>query len=189
MLHAKLTSEPDAVRRFMTRGQDHGPGPSVGLVEVFDFGQLPDGAAYMVMEYLRASRCAPAWQAREALRSASAADHPPDRRRAGRGARARASSTAISSPRTSSMVPDRETPRRARQGARLRHRQGRCRAPTATCADHDRRGPRHADVHVARAVPRHRQRRRQSRRLFARRDAVSDARGAAAVCRPRARAS
>lgn len=53
ILHQDLASNPDAVRRFrreakITTALDH---PNV--VNVFLFGQLPDGSLYLVMEHLR----------------------------------------------------------------------------------------------------------------------------------------
>ncbi len=52
VLHAKLTADPEAVQRFMKEAKTTSMVHHVGLVRVFDFGQLPDGAAYMMMEYL-----------------------------------------------------------------------------------------------------------------------------------------
>jgi serine/threonine-protein kinase len=52
VLHAKLTADTEAVQRFMKEAKTTSLVHHVGLVRVFDFGQLPDGAAYMMMEYL-----------------------------------------------------------------------------------------------------------------------------------------
>jgi serine/threonine protein kinase len=52
VLHAKLTSDEEAVKRFMREAKTTSLVHHVGLVRVFDFGQLPDGAAYMMMEFL-----------------------------------------------------------------------------------------------------------------------------------------
>ncbi len=52
VLHAKLTADAEAVQRFMKEAKTTSLVHHVGLVRVFDFGQLPDGAAYMMMEYL-----------------------------------------------------------------------------------------------------------------------------------------
>jgi serine/threonine-protein kinase len=52
VLHAKLTSDADAVKRFMTEAKTTSLVHHVGLVKVHDFGQLDDGSAYMMMEYL-----------------------------------------------------------------------------------------------------------------------------------------
>ena len=52
VLHTKLTSDPEAVKRFMTEAKTTSLVHHVGLVRVFDFGQLTDGAAYMMMEFL-----------------------------------------------------------------------------------------------------------------------------------------
>lgn len=52
VLHTKLTADPEAVARFMKEAKTTSLVHHVGLVRVFDFGQLPDGAAYMMMEYL-----------------------------------------------------------------------------------------------------------------------------------------
>ena len=52
VLHTKLTSDPEAVKRFMTEAKTTSLVHHVGLVRVYDFGQLDNGAAYMMMEYL-----------------------------------------------------------------------------------------------------------------------------------------
>ena len=51
-LRAHLASDAEAIQRFNAEAT---AATSIGnqhIVETFDFGQLPDGAAYMVMEYL-----------------------------------------------------------------------------------------------------------------------------------------
>ncbi|MFO0578476.1 MAG: serine/threonine-protein kinase [Polyangia bacterium] len=52
VLHHKLTSDPAAVQRFMHEADTTSRVHHVGLVRVFDFGQLDNGAAYMMMEFL-----------------------------------------------------------------------------------------------------------------------------------------
>jgi serine/threonine-protein kinase len=52
VLHAKLTADPASVQRFMHEADTTSRVHHVGLVRVFDFGQLESGAAYMMMEFL-----------------------------------------------------------------------------------------------------------------------------------------
>jgi serine/threonine-protein kinase len=52
VLHPKLTSDESSVQRFMHEARTTSLVHHPGLVKVHDFGQLPDGAAYMMMEYL-----------------------------------------------------------------------------------------------------------------------------------------
>jgi serine/threonine protein kinase len=52
VLHKKLTSDETSVQRFMHEARTTSLVHHPGLVKVHDFGQLPDGAAYMMMEYL-----------------------------------------------------------------------------------------------------------------------------------------
>ncbi|HPH29260.1 MAG TPA: serine/threonine-protein kinase, partial [Pseudomonadota bacterium] len=52
VLHAKLTADPSAVARFMVEAKTTSMVQHVGLVRVFDYGQIADGSAYMMMEFL-----------------------------------------------------------------------------------------------------------------------------------------
>ncbi len=52
VLHPKLTSDASSVQRFMHEARTTSLVHHAGLVKVHDFGQLPDGSAYMMMEYL-----------------------------------------------------------------------------------------------------------------------------------------
>ena len=52
VLHPKLTSDQSSVQRFMHEARTTSLVHHAGLVKVHDFGQLPDGSAYMMMEYL-----------------------------------------------------------------------------------------------------------------------------------------
>lgn len=52
VLHKKLTSDETSVQRFLHEARTTSLVHHPGLVKVHDFGQLPDGAAYMMMEYL-----------------------------------------------------------------------------------------------------------------------------------------
>jgi hypothetical protein len=52
VLHPKLTSDETSVQRFLHEARTTSLVHHPGLVKVHDFGQLPDGAAYMMMEYL-----------------------------------------------------------------------------------------------------------------------------------------
>ncbi len=52
VLHPKLTSDETSVQRFMHEARTTSLVHHPGLVKVHDFGQLADGSAYMMMEYL-----------------------------------------------------------------------------------------------------------------------------------------
>src|SRR5262245_27461500 len=52
VLHARLTADPPALQRFMNEAHTTSVVHHVGLVRVFDYGQLPNGIAYIMMEYL-----------------------------------------------------------------------------------------------------------------------------------------
>ncbi len=52
VMHAKLMADQDSVRRFLNEAKTTSLVHHVGLVRVFDFGQLSDGSAYMMMEFL-----------------------------------------------------------------------------------------------------------------------------------------
>jgi len=52
VMHAKLSMDKDAVQRFMNEARTTSLVHHVGLVRVHDFGQLADGSAYMMMEFL-----------------------------------------------------------------------------------------------------------------------------------------
>lgn len=52
VLHPKLTSDETSVQRFLHEARTTSLVHHPGLVKVHDFGQLPDGSAYMMMEYL-----------------------------------------------------------------------------------------------------------------------------------------
>src|SRR5262249_8441880 len=58
LLRPELSTDPDLVRRFFNeaRAATHIRHP--GIVKIFDFGNLPDGSAYFVMEYLEAESLA-----------------------------------------------------------------------------------------------------------------------------------
>lgn len=52
VMHAKLMADQDSVRRFLNEAKTTSLVHHVGLVRVFDYGQLSDGSAYMMMEFL-----------------------------------------------------------------------------------------------------------------------------------------
>src|ERR1043165_1968046 len=52
VLHASLSSHQDMVTRFFNEARAATAVRNPGIVGVFDFGQLDDGSAYIVMEYL-----------------------------------------------------------------------------------------------------------------------------------------
>jgi serine/threonine-protein kinase len=53
VLSPLLTRDPDALRRFFTEARVLGRLEHPGIVKVFDYGTLPDGTVYMMMEHLR----------------------------------------------------------------------------------------------------------------------------------------
>jgi serine/threonine-protein kinase len=52
VLSSALVSRPDVVRRFVTEARAANIPPHPGVVSIHELGQLDDGAAYIVMEYL-----------------------------------------------------------------------------------------------------------------------------------------
>ncbi len=52
VLHAKYTQEPEIAKRFINEARAVNIVQHSGLVGAYEFGTLPDGAAYIVMEYL-----------------------------------------------------------------------------------------------------------------------------------------
>jgi eukaryotic-like serine/threonine-protein kinase len=52
VLHPSLSSNQDMVTRFFNEARAATAVRNPGIVEVFDFGRLEDGSAYIVMEYL-----------------------------------------------------------------------------------------------------------------------------------------
>jgi tRNA A-37 threonylcarbamoyl transferase component Bud32 len=52
VLHAEIATRGDVLERFEREAQAAGKIGSDHIVEVYDLGELPDGARYMVMEYL-----------------------------------------------------------------------------------------------------------------------------------------
>ncbi|HEY2515311.1 MAG TPA: serine/threonine-protein kinase [Polyangiaceae bacterium] len=52
VLHAEIATRGDVLERFEREAQAAGKIGSEHIVEVYDLGELPDGARYMVMEYL-----------------------------------------------------------------------------------------------------------------------------------------
>ena len=53
VLHARYAHDPDAARRFFNEARAVNLIEHPSLVQVSDFGQLPDGTGYLVMEFLR----------------------------------------------------------------------------------------------------------------------------------------
>ena len=53
VVRAELLSDPDARTRFRREAQLVARLQHPGIVSVFDYGTLPDGAAFLVMEYVR----------------------------------------------------------------------------------------------------------------------------------------
>jgi len=52
VLHAEAAGTPDAVQRFLNEARAANLIGHPGLAQVTDFGTLPDGSGYLVMEYL-----------------------------------------------------------------------------------------------------------------------------------------
>ncbi|HVX97929.1 MAG TPA: serine/threonine-protein kinase [Polyangia bacterium] len=82
VLHPDLARSPDLVTRFFNEARAANTIRHPGIVEVYDFGTLPDGATYITMEFLegeslsarlkRAGRLPPATAAQFAHQTASA---------------------------------------------------------------------------------------------------------------------
>lgn len=53
VLHPEFAVRPEFVRRFFNEARAVNRVDHPGLVQISDYGQLPDGTAYIVMEYLR----------------------------------------------------------------------------------------------------------------------------------------
>ena len=125
LLLPAMSANAEALTRFFNEARATARIRHPGIVEILDFGQMANGQAYIVMEYLRARRWADAvrrgrWTRRRVARAIGRRSW-----RALAAAHARGSSTATSSPTTSSCAP-RATARTApRQDPRLRRRQAR----------------------------------------------------------------
>src|ERR1700722_9165372 len=52
VLHASMSSDPDVITRFEREAQAAGRIGNDHILEVFDIGEVPGGARYMVMEFL-----------------------------------------------------------------------------------------------------------------------------------------
>ena len=52
ILRGEMAKDPEAVQRFMQEAQSATSIGHENIIDINDFGQLPDGAAYFVMEYL-----------------------------------------------------------------------------------------------------------------------------------------
>lgn len=77
VLHARFAEKSEFKARFTNEAKIANLVEHPGLVQIFDYGQLPDGAAYLVMEYLkgetlgaRIKRCGGILPSRDALRLA-----------------------------------------------------------------------------------------------------------------------
>ena len=103
VLHRELSSNKALVARFHREAKVASRLAHPNVVHVLLVGQLPDGAMYIVMEYLDGLSLQSALGRRAGAHAAAAgaAHRPAALRRGRRGARAGRSSTAISSPRTS----------------------------------------------------------------------------------------
>ena len=181
VVRADLLSDPDSRARFRRESQIVARLQHPAIVTVFDYGTLPDGAAFLVMEFVpgedlrhlmkregRADAGAHGGAAAAALPAASS-------RRT-----SRASSIAISSRKTSccrKAAPDRRWWTSAWRSSPTQSTTGD--GGTLTSRRHHRRD---AGLHGAGAVAR-RRRRRPRRRVQPRRDDVRDADGAPAVRR------
>ena len=72
VLHAKYSTDPIAVARFVAEARAVNLISHPGIVEVFDFGQLADGRSYFVMELLRGRSLRDLLRARSTLPLAEA---------------------------------------------------------------------------------------------------------------------
>ncbi len=159
VLHPEMSNNKEIVNRFFNEARATTQIHHAGIVEVFDFGYLPSGHAFLVMEFLDGMSMARALKTRgrfgegdaamllRAVSSALAATH------------AKGIVHRDLKPDNIFLVPDRRlADRRAPQAARLRHREAQ-RAVDRWQHDAHRLGDGHADVHGAGAVPRQRRRR------------------------------
>ena len=154
VLHGEFARKPDLVERFMQEAKAASRIRHENVIDISDFGQTPEGLVFFAMELLKGhdlheeiararARRAPACRGRGRRRSSCRSARRCRRRTP------RASSTAISSRRTSSSI-EFLGDRGLRQAARLRHREADrgCRGRRSQ-ADADRHDVRHARVHVA----------------------------------------
>jgi serine/threonine-protein kinase len=58
VLHARMAAEPSVVSRFFHEARASTAIRHPNIVEVYDYGTLPDGASYIVMEYLEGENLA-----------------------------------------------------------------------------------------------------------------------------------
>ena len=123
VLHRTARMNTNGAMRFISEAQAANQIRSRYIVDIFSFGKLADGRHFYVMELLDGEPLTAFSRVQRRLASggppAAGARSP----RRSRRRTPRASSTAISSPRTSSSRERGDG--RARQGARLRHRQAR----------------------------------------------------------------
>ena len=184
VLHKNYTRDEHLLARFLNEARAANAIRHPNIIEILDSGMLADGTPFLVMELLEGESLGDAARGRRArCRSRPRSTSPTRPRRRWARRTPRGSSTAISSPTTSSSSPDPHDPRpRADQGARLRHRQA---AAGIGGADSVKTRTGHADgdadLHVARAVPRHAGGRSPQRHLLAGRHLLRDAGRAAAL--------
>jgi serine/threonine-protein kinase len=55
VLNAEFSNEPEVVRRFLREAKSYGMVQHMNAVALLDFGQLPDGALYIAMEFINGS--------------------------------------------------------------------------------------------------------------------------------------
>ena len=72
VLHDRYSRDPAAVARFVAEARAANKNAHPSIVEVFDFGELPDGRAYFVMELLRGTSLRDHLEARGPLTLADA---------------------------------------------------------------------------------------------------------------------
>ena len=126
VLRAEVSKNEEIVARFKQEAQSASQIGNQHIIDISDFGELPDGSTYFVMEFLNGRSLTAALEPR----ALHAAAHVARRQAALQGARRRARDRHRP-PRheAGQRPPDRARRRQGlRQGARLRHRQGRRRA-------------------------------------------------------------